>query len=1014
MKPMKTSSFLITKFLLIISLTGFSQSPNSASSSFSNAESVNWKANWIWYPNALEEVNFHFQTRKQFSINKEFSSATISITAYSDYILYVNNQKVGRGPNPNVPKFMYYDTYNIKDYLKKGENIIAVQVHNYAVGLHGVPKCQGGLIAQLEVTDIKKDTVAFVTTDESWKVSKVDFLAQNSPRLMWSNGFSQTFYAGKYNDDWKTLNYNQDKWLAPAVLGKHPLYPFQELIPRRIMYLKEDLVQAQSAVKGAFELNGYQQLSFGNVVPDNKNHIVYAQTWFYTDKDISYKAAVGCDDAYKFFVNGKLVSEQNYNVGFVTGATWNSREKYEQFHYGHGVRNESFIVDFKKGWNKVWVVIDYSDLGWGMSLAFFEVYQKKEAELLNNYSSQVVTGKSGDYPLNLVFSATRNKQDNTYNLFDGGESTGLKNSLDKIDTIAISAKTPVKFNPADFNTITDYDLLMRCEKRTSNKVPIPANKVNLSENEYIVYSFENTGYGYPSIEIEANDDAIVDVGYGNVLLPDHKFQQQWQSRYVDRFYLKKGTNKLETYIPREFRYMHISCRKGKKLIVKNAGIVARNYPVERIAKFSCSDTVFNKIWETSLRSTQILMQDGKGDDLKRECGVHNTRSFIHGSQGDFHSFGNVDLVKKAIMEGISLQDETGWFNSHGQTDNNMDEPLQMLWWFDLVQKYLQFSNDREFVKELYPRMIGVLNYHSKLENKDMLIDCANEYLYVTNHNLYIDDMEMNSGIRKGAYFGYSTLYAGALNSMAMIAKELGMTDDAKFYAGKASFVKEACNKNFWDKDKNIYHTWFTDGKADDGNSFILQVVALYYNICDPVQKQKLLQYITNDFLKNDNFEKIAATTGFYYFLLEVLFDNNQDELAERLMKAYYGKWIELGGTIFTGDGTYTQAGMKNMKTLEYEFEAHGYSTSALQHFYSNILGITSETAGYSKIRIAPKVGILTHAKGQVYTNKGIVSISWKVENGKLFIELTKPKECEYVLDIQDKYKDKMTIKVIDI
>jgi hypothetical protein len=138
-----------------------------------------------------------------------------------------------------------------------------------------------------------------------------------------------------------------------------------------------------------------------------------------------------------------------------------------------------------------------------------------------------------------------------------------------------------------------------------------------------------------------------------------------------------------------------------------------------------------------------------------------------------------------------------------------------------------------------------------------------------------------------------------------------------------------------------------------------------------------------------------------------------DEMAERLMKAYYGKWIELGATIFTGDAQYTQEGMNGMKYLEYEFEAHGYSTSALQHFYSNILGITPAEPGYSKIRISPKTGILTSASGRVYTGKGMVSISWKVENGNLLIDLKKPKACEYVLDIQGKFKNSTRVIVHD-
>ena len=62
--------------------------------------------------------------------------------------------------------------------------------------------------------------------------------------------------------------------------------------------------------------------------------------------------------------------------------------------------------------------------------------------------------------------------------------------------------------------------------------------------------------------------------------------------------------------------------------------------------------------------------------------------------------------------------------------------------------------------------------------------------------------------------------------------------------------------------------------------------------------------------------------------------------------------------------------------------------------YSTIAGIDTKEldgAGYKQIIIKPQTGgDLTYAKGSLKTNYGLVGSSWKIENGKLILDVQIP------------------------
>lgn len=84
----------------------------------------------VWSENRETEKNLTLSFREVVEVRR-LKSASINLTASCDYRLRVNGEFVGHGPCVAAHDFYRVDTYDLKPYLKRGENIIAIEVAGY-------------------------------------------------------------------------------------------------------------------------------------------------------------------------------------------------------------------------------------------------------------------------------------------------------------------------------------------------------------------------------------------------------------------------------------------------------------------------------------------------------------------------------------------------------------------------------------------------------------------------------------------------------------------------------------------------------------------------------------------------------------------------------------------------------------------------------------------------------------------------------------------------------------------
>ena len=180
-----------------------------------------WKAQWITSSDApqKDEVLLHF--RKVIELPDAPQHFYVDVSADNQFILHVNQQRVGSGPSRSDLAHWKYQTYDLASFLRPGKNVIAATVWNF--GTHAP-------IAQMSdrtafLLHGETDAESAVDTDATWDVEVDRGLRSVKPQV-------HGYYAADpgLRIDAATFDWSWDKdasagnsWSKAAPLGRGSL-----------------------------------------------------------------------------------------------------------------------------------------------------------------------------------------------------------------------------------------------------------------------------------------------------------------------------------------------------------------------------------------------------------------------------------------------------------------------------------------------------------------------------------------------------------------------------------------------------------------------------------------------------------------------------------------------------------------------------------------------------------------------------------------------------------------------
>jgi hypothetical protein len=217
-------------------------------------------------PPRQDGLNRWFLFRRVVDLPAAPERAPVKVTADGRYILFVNGERVGRGPVRCNPLYQRYDEYDLAKHLKPGRNILAVLAHTYgadaafyemAKGFHNRAFGDGGLWLEGHAETGSRRIP--LKTDEQWRVTQSDAWLQDVPRMNGSLGFIEAVDASRLPANWTALDFDDFGWDRARILqagdgkpwaetGLFPSTPFPTLMPSGIPQLAETPVAAKRIV----------------------------------------------------------------------------------------------------------------------------------------------------------------------------------------------------------------------------------------------------------------------------------------------------------------------------------------------------------------------------------------------------------------------------------------------------------------------------------------------------------------------------------------------------------------------------------------------------------------------------------------------------------------------------------------------------------------------------------------------------------------------------------------------
>lgn len=191
-----------------------------------------WRAVWIAPAGVSEQKNVFFRARRSWTLGNVPRECLLHVAAESRYRVYVNGLEVGLGPVRGTRMVTFYDSYEISNLLRIGENWIAIAVHSPNQYTFKAAPLQPGVLIQ--IGDGEQ-----VASDVSWEVQSAADWRQDVRMYTFQIGFLEWHDLSLEPEGWQ-IGADGAEWQTAIALSVDEKLGGKALRGRDIPGLRED------------------------------------------------------------------------------------------------------------------------------------------------------------------------------------------------------------------------------------------------------------------------------------------------------------------------------------------------------------------------------------------------------------------------------------------------------------------------------------------------------------------------------------------------------------------------------------------------------------------------------------------------------------------------------------------------------------------------------------------------------------------------------------------------------
>lgn len=408
-----------------------------------------------------------------------------------------------------------------------------------------------------------------------------------------------------------------------------------------------------------------------------------------------------------------------------------------------------------------------------------------------------------------------------------------------------------------------------------------------------------------------------------------------------------------TSLTKAFRYVNVSFDGG--VAIDSVSMLYEFLPVADRGGFRCSDEQINKIYDVAKYTLHLNTREFFIDGIKRDRWVWSGDAY-QSYLMNYYLFFDSPTVSRTLLALRGKDPVTSHINTI------MDYTF---YWFLGIYDYYQYTGDKEFIKQFYPRMQSLMEYCLSRRNKNgMMEGLAGDWIF-------IDWAEGLS--KKGEVSFEQLLLTRSLETMALCADIAKDSKGAERYKAIGSELKAKFFTNYWNNDKHAFVHSQVDGKQTDNVTRYSNMFAIFFNYLDESKKQDIKTHV----LLNDKIQKIT-TPYMRFYELEALCALGEQAYVLKEMKDYWGGMLNLGATSFWEEYNPTKKGAEHYGMYGREFGkslCHAWGASPIYLLGKYYLGVKPLSPAYETYLIEPQLGGLQWMEGAVPTPKGDVKLT---------------------------------------
>lgn len=403
---------------------------------------------------------------------------------------------------------------------------------------------------------------------------------------------------------------------------------------------------------------------------------------------------------------------------------------------------------------------------------------------------------------------------------------------------------------------------------------------------------------------------------------------------------------------RAFRYINVLF--DDDVSIDNVAMLYEYSPVQQRGSFRCSDEQVNKIWDISAYTLHLNTREFFIDGIKRDRWVWSGDAYQSYLMNYYLYFDSPTVTR--TLYALRGKDPV---TSHINTI--MDYTF---YWFMGIYDYYQYTGDKAFIKQMYPRMQSMMNYCLSRRDKDGLMEG------LPGDWVFIDWADKLS--KKGEVSFEQLLLCRSLETMALCANIMQDQSQAAQYQQLSTGLKSKIFAYYWNSEKHAFVHSRVNGAQTDNVTRYANMFSIFFNYFTEAQKQEVKKYV----LLNDKIQKIT-TPYMRFYELEALCAMGEQSYVLKEIKDYWGGMLNLGATTFwevydpaeSGAAHYAMYGRQFGKSL-----CHAWGASPIYLFGKYYLGVKPTAPAYQQYLIEPKLGGLQWMEGSVPTPHGDIKV----------------------------------------